>query len=200
MASAVIRLSPVSITTFSPASLNCLNAALLVSLTVSATAIIPSVPHHRQTAEGSFLPTPGCPPAPVPSFAAQAVSEGRFPAGRPYCLPDTVSLNNGAPPRPQERIKGLCLRKDEPLPARLFPQRQRQGGCSLPASTAAASARNSSRVFFFIPQDHIRYRRMPYRDCSCLIQHYRIDGMQGFQAHRRFYEDAVFRRFFPFPP
>ena len=104
------------------------------------------------------------------------------------------SLNNGAHTPPRKRIKGLCLRKDEPFLPGFF-----HNGNGKRMLAAGFHSRRFRQEFLpgvlFIPQDHIRYRRMPYRDCSCLIQHYRIDGMQGFQAHRRFYEDAVFRRF-----
>ena len=148
MASAVIRLSPVSITTFSPPSLNCLNAALLVSLTVSATAIIPSSSSSRANSRGVFpsdarLSTRSC-----TCFCSSGCFRRPFSCRKAilparYRFPFTMALT----PRPARGSKAsACGRIRPSCPA--FSTTATARGCSLPASTAAASARNSSRVFF----------------------------------------------------
>ena len=47
----------------------------------------------------------------------------------------------------------------------------------------------------FIPQDHIRYQGCPTVIVPVLSSNTVSMECRGFQAHRRFYEDAVFRRF-----
>ena len=150
IASAVIRLSPVSITTFRPTSLNCFSADLLESLMVSATAMMPSSSPSFAKSRGvfpsfarlsSFCLAVFC----MSSFLRRPFSckKARFPAR--YFFPSTTALT----PRPARASK-LSAWGTGSFFSLAFSTTAIARGCSLPDSTAAASARKVSWVIFLL--------------------------------------------------
>ena len=141
MASAVLRLSPVSMTTFSPISRKRRMAARLVSRTVSATAMTPRRTPLRENSSGvlpSFARRSMCACAGAVS-SPLSVRKAALPAR--YSRPPSTART----PRPEVAENSSALGMDSPS-ARAFSTTASANGCSLPVSTAAASARKALSV------------------------------------------------------